>query len=208
MVGRSLALVATVVLYVSLPARGQETTTPDEPSAVVNDSAAPAQGKLAIKPSEEDRPLSPWRRFPQHILSDQKAIWTSPLRINRENAKWWIGFGAATGALIATDKWTSKQLPNTKDQVEVAKWTSRIGASYTLVPLAGALYFTGAATNKHHLRETGLLAIEALTDTMIVTTAIKAATQRERPTEGDGNGRFWKGAGRFWNDGASVMRHK
>src|SRR5258708_9711853 len=39
-----------------------------------------------------------------NVLLDQKAAWTSPFRMHSEDVKWWVGFGAATAALIATDK--------------------------------------------------------------------------------------------------------
>jgi hypothetical protein len=57
----------------------------------------------------------------KNIVVDQKRIWTSPFRITRQTAKWWLIFGAATGALIATDRRTSQQLPNTGRQVSFSR---------------------------------------------------------------------------------------
>jgi len=42
--------------------------------------------------------------MPANVLRDQKALWASPFRIQRKNAKWWIAMGAVTGVLIATDR--------------------------------------------------------------------------------------------------------
>src|SRR5580700_9806019 len=53
--------------------------------------------------------IHPFRRMPRYILQDQKAIWTSPAHTARSDVKWWALFGAAAGALIATDKYTEKQ---------------------------------------------------------------------------------------------------
>ena len=69
-----------------------------------------------------------WKDLPKNILRDQKAIWTSPLHIDRNNAKWWVLFGAGTAALIATDKKFNEHLPNSNTQLNASKWASRLGA--------------------------------------------------------------------------------
>ena len=79
------------------------------------------------------------------VVLDQKQIWTSPFRMTRRNAKWWLIFGAATGALIATDRRSAQQLPNTGDQVAVSRGVSRLGAAYTLAPIAGGFYLSAPA---------------------------------------------------------------
>src|SRR4051812_28474372 len=99
--------------------------------------------KLAV-PSQQSDPqvhpavtgdLTPKERgIIPNIWSDQKTIWTSPLRINRKNARWWVLFGGATAALIATDHRTSNVLPNTTSQISISRNVSRIGAVYTTLP--------------------------------------------------------------------------
>lgn len=150
-----------------------------------------------------DRPLT-WRPFVRHIGQDQKSLWLSPFRAGRKEAKWWLLFGTATGGLIASDKWTSKQLPNTPDQIAVSRAASRFGAAYTVAPGVLAFYAIGAARGDERMRETGLIGAEALANAVLVNAALKVATWRERPLEGDGDGRFWKGSGRLWNSGASF----
>ena len=41
------------------------------------------------------------------IIHDQKVIWTSPFRLDREDAKWAIPAFVGVGALITTDRYTS-----------------------------------------------------------------------------------------------------
>jgi membrane-associated phospholipid phosphatase len=136
-------------------------------------------------------------KLARNILLDQKRIWTSPFHVNRQNAKWWLIFGAATGALIATDRRTSQQLPNTGDQVAFSRGVSRVGAIYTLVPIAGGLYLGGVLSKQSKLRDTGLLGAEALVDGLIVSEVLKAATGRQRPLEGNGGGNFFHGSDGF-----------
>ena len=117
--------------------------------------------------------------------------------MTRQSAKWWLIFGAATGALIATDRRTSQQLPSTGHQVAFSRDVSQLGAAYTLVPIAGAFYLGGVLTKQSKLRDTGLLGGEALVDGLIVSEVFKAATGRQRPLEGDGGVHFFHGSDGF-----------
>ena len=135
--------------------------------------------------------------FAKDILHDQKQLWTSPFRMKSRDVKWWLIFGAATGALIATDHRTSQELPNTADQMTYSRDVSRLGAAYTIIPIAGGLYFAGVLTGHSKLRDTGLFGGEALVDSLIVSEALKAATGRQRPLEGDGGGHFFHGSDSF-----------
>lgn len=141
----------------------------------------------------------PFLRMPGFILRDQGSIWTSPFHTRRKDIKWWVVFGTVTGALIATDKWTEKQLPNTNTQVRLGNDASKIGAGYTLIPIATGLYFLGTAKKSGRLREAGILSVETLIDTTLIETMIKSATDRARPLEGNRNGGFWDSSGRPWN---------
>src|SRR6185503_10002771 len=86
-----------------------------------------------------------WRDIPKNIFHDEKAIFTSPLHINRENARWWLLFGGATAALIASDQKITNTLPQTTAFTTPSRWTSRFGAPYSLFPLWGTFYLVGKA---------------------------------------------------------------
>jgi len=157
--------------------------------------AAPAAA--LAQDAYEATPRDSAKQLAQNIVLDQKRIWTSPFRMTRQDAKWWLIFGAVTGALIATDHRTSQQLPNTRDQLAVGRGVSRLGAVYTLVPIAGGFYLGGVLTRQSKLRDTGLLGAEALVDGVIVSEVLKAATGHQRPMEGDGGGHFFHGSDAF-----------
>src|SRR4029077_14678017 len=134
--------------------------------------------------------VHPFVRMPKYILHDQKAIWTSPFHTTKEDAKWWAIFGVATGVLIATDKHTVNQFPNSSTQVSVSTWGSRFGAAYSLIPMSAGFYFIGTGEHNDRLRETGHIAVEpAITSTMVVE-VLKSARDRARPREAGGKGRF------------------
>jgi membrane-associated phospholipid phosphatase len=212
------ALLLTAALAsISLPVFGQ-TPPPPEPNqqapAAQQEKTSPPKDEaqrsvLEVKPGSEaikNKDLwertgyfHPFVRMPKYVLQDQKNIWTAPFHTAKSDIKWWVIFGSATGVLIATDKWTAKELPNTNGQVRLGTTTSRIGAAYSLVPISAGFYFLGTKAGNERFRETGLLGFETLIDTTIVESVIKMATHRARPLEGDGKGHFWDSSGSFLN---------
>jgi membrane-associated phospholipid phosphatase len=153
----------------------------------------PAPGGEVIKPKdlyEGTGYFHPFVRMPTYIWQDQKAIWTSPFHTSKTDMKWWLIFGGATGALIATDKYVSKNAPNNPTLKTLGNDVSYLGEAYTLIPIASGFYFLGTAYGSDHFRETGLLSFEALADVTILQFAIKSIADRQRPTEGNGSGRF------------------
>jgi membrane-associated phospholipid phosphatase len=138
-----------------------------------------------------------WRDIPRNVLNDEKAIFTSPFHINRENAKWWVLFGAGTAALIASDQKISDSLPQTNKLTTPSRWTSRLGAPYSLYPLWSMFYLVGKAGDNPRARDTGRLGIEALIDTEITVNILKTVTQRPRPVIKGESVRFFKGGNSF-----------
>lgn len=180
----------TGLLVITLALRAQEQTAIQ---------AAPAAPVIEQKDLWENSGLlHPFRRMPRFVIRDQAAIWTSPIHTAKRDLKWWAIFGGATAALVATDRWTVGQLPNSKTQVSISTWTSRIGSAYTLTPLTAGFYLLGSKFHNERFRETGLIAFETLIDANIVSEAIKLVADRARPLENNGRGRFETASSR-WN---------
>src|SRR5712692_9949858 len=121
------------------------------------------------------------RRFFKNILRDQRAIWTSPLHLEGDDAKWLVPLGLSTGTLIATDRRTAGALHNDRLRLNISRDVAYLGSAGGASSIAGAFYLIGRATHNARARETGLLGGEALIDGGIVAFAIKHATQRRRP---------------------------
>src|ERR1700692_254794 len=130
-----VAVKTLVALFVASsfarPALGQTPSSDTSAEVEETEKRAPT---LEVKPGPEvikDKDLwnetgylHPFLRMPKYVLQDQKAIWTSPFHTTKKDAKWWAIFGVATGVLIATDKTTVKQFPNSSTQVSVSTWGS------------------------------------------------------------------------------------
>ena len=218
------ALVTLLVASLfAMPAFSQGSGDTDEPSEKPASTIEVKPGAPVLKDKDlwnESGIVHPFLRMPRYILQDQKAIWTSPFHTAKKDVKWWAILGVGTAALIATDKHTINQFPNSKTQVSVSTWGSRFGAAYTLVPISAGFYFLGTGEHQDRLRETGLIGFEALLDATIVGEAVKIASDRARPLEGNGKGRFEDSPNGRWSSGfpsghaisswamASVVAHQ
>jgi len=140
------------------------------------------------------------KKFFVNILDDQRAIWTSPFHMSGRDAKWLAPLGVSTIALIATDRRTSGKLVENGDnlnRLRISRYVSRLGSTVSTAGVAAGIYLTGRATHNDHLRETGLLGAEALIDSDIVVTALKTASQRQRPPKDHSSGEFFDGGSSF-----------
>ena len=200
--------VCLFVSFLALPAFCQTSSGPPAGTKSTQDHEAQRStldvqpGPQAIKHKDlwaQTGYFHPFVRMPKYVLQDQKAIWTSPFHTSKANAKWWAIFGVATAALIATDQYTAKNAPNNDTLVRLGTDTSHIGAAYTLLPISAGFYFLGTKAGSQHFREAGMLSFETLVDTTLVELAIKSVTNRARPLEGSGKGRFWDSSGPPWN---------
>jgi hypothetical protein len=178
--------------------RAQSNPTPDAAAASTANAGDGEDARDRILYAEETERLKPLTtKLARNILMDQKDIWTSPFHMSRHDAIPWIAAGAATAALIATDRRIATQLPNTVDQVSISKDVSDLGAVYTILPVTAGLYIGGAFGHNPKARETGILGGEAVLDSLIVVEALKLVTQRPRPLESNGRGDFFTGGASF-----------
>ncbi len=180
-----LALVLT-----AHPLRAQEASS----SAVVDVKGPEAPDQAA----PEEQKHSAAGRFLRDVWTDQKAIWTSPRRMNRRRFfTIALPLAAATAGLIATDERAVNWLPNTPDQIRWSGRASKIGAAYALGGLTGGMMIAGKITHKPAAFRAGVNAAEALANSVITNYAIKGVTQRERPDQDNGEGGFWHGGMSF-----------
>ncbi len=178
---------AFLLLTIILPAFAQD--VPDENVEDARDRVYYPGDTESIKPLA--------RKLIGNIWLDQKEIWTSPFRMNRSDAKWWIGFGAATAVLVATDRRTSKTFENSSGQVRFGNDLSKIGATYSVVPFVAGFYAYGVLLDNPRAREVGVLGSEALLDSLIVVEVLKPIIGRNRPDATKERGNFFAGGDSF-----------
>jgi len=180
-------------LFILIPTGITRAQTPE-----ANDTQPTQSQSLQPVPASTDREEpSLERQFFKNILRDQKAIWTSPFRLHKHDSRWLIPVLAGTTALFLSDDETAENLSNNATWHSVSSNVSSLGIHYTDAGIAGAFYLVGRLTHNERARETGILSGEALVDGILVGQALKLVTQRPRPKEDNGHGRFFRGGSAF-----------
>ncbi len=168
------------------PAEGQESSSATE---------------LKLKPERNENSLG--IHLIENIAADQRAIWTSPLRVQLTDAEWLVPLGLLTGGLLATDTEFSKHVSNSPTRLKYSTDLSNYGL-YSMAGLAGGLYLWGHITHDEHKRETGILAGEAAADSYMATTALEYAFGRQRPLTNNYQGNFFQGGTSMPSDHAAI----
>ena len=177
---------------VAVPASAEteRTATEKKPLPAQNTTGTdPSDPATNAKAKAEDLVSKPQTDFRKNLVRDQKAIWSSPFRLTRRDLKWLIPFGLATAALIATDRSTTSLVSHTGT---LQPFSQGVGhAAKSSVIIAFGTYFYGRHVKDKRLEETGVLAVEALINTAVVTGITKFITKRARPNIDGGKGVFF-----------------
>jgi membrane-associated phospholipid phosphatase len=133
------------------------------------------------------------RHFTGNVLDDQKYIWTSPLRLRLSDAAWLTPLIGVTAGLMVTDRTASREITRGSHQ-QLSNDFSNAGLGVFGLT-AGTMYATGIRLGNYHMRETGLLSMEAGVDALGVDEALKYVFLRQRPFLGTGAGSFFQSGG-------------
>ncbi len=208
------ALICAALIYGPRPAFAQTTDSSGE-------QAQEAQSVSGASPSDQtsEAQQQPSTRSAicgvahlgqclKDIGHDQAGIWTSPLRLSPRDAFWVAPFAAGTGVALHYDAQAQQNLGIDKSRIDASNIVSGFGSPYATLGGAAGLYFLGIGTHNEHLAETGRLGAEAVIDSLLVVEALKLATNRERPNEGNGQGGFWPHGTRTYSlDGSFPSGH-
>jgi membrane-associated phospholipid phosphatase len=139
----------------------------------------------------------------RHVLQDEKAILTSPLHARPSDLLWIAPFGIATGVAIDYDAHALRSLGVHPQRENDFQHVSDVGV---YLPVAGVVagYAAGAVRGDDYLKQTAVIAGEAMVDSLILNEGLKYAINRQTPSQGDGTGRFWPHGTKTWPDGQSM----
>src|SRR5271156_4159289 len=128
---------------------------------------------------------------PRRLLLDQKAIWTSPLHLRPSDALWLLPLGSATGLLIGSDQHTMNSLIHINaDDRSTFNTLSDAGVA-ALGAMPASMYLWSLFNYAPQAHETGLLAGEAVADSLAVSEVGKLISRRDRPLVNDAKGDFF-----------------
>src|SRR5947209_414273 len=166
------------------------------------DNAGDASGQPLVVETDASRHPTELA-LPRYILQDQRDFWMSPLHLRRSDFSLLVPFLGISSGLIASDTQIEKNLPKSATLIKRSNTFSNLGIGVS-AGAAGGFYLLGQLTQNQHRRETGLLSAEAVSDSFIVTEAVKGFSARQRPLEGDHKGGFWRGGSSFPSEHASA----
>lgn len=194
-ISRSFLVSLVAILIVSLMA---STSFAQQP--VIDSNAQQPDIDSTATPASDS---NLFKRVFKDIYNDQKAIYNSPFTVKKRNLKFIIPFAAVTATLISTDEQVNKVLSKQGNFVSNSGRISNIGSFYTMFGTAGAFYLAGKISGNDHIKKTGGLGLEALTDSLILSSVLKTISRRERPDKSFQEGRFLVG-GRSFPSGHAV----
>jgi len=128
--------------------------------------------------------------FMRNLARDQKDIWTSPFKVKIQDLNWLVPMAGLTAGMLNADAELSSRVTATNTFSKHSSTLSNAGLGLAIGG-SGGLYLLGKIRGDSHQQETGILAIEAATDSLVVTEAFKLVTQRARPTDGNQHGDFF-----------------
>ena len=137
-----------------------------------------------------DRPVS-WKQLVPNFLDDQKQIWTFPARLNHGSN--WVSTVAilgGTAALVALDPHDAPYFRRTSSFQGFNRVFSSHATTIGIIATPVSLYFTGLVRKDSKMQRTALLAGEAMADSELLSTVLKDATGRARPSQLSTTGNF------------------
>lgn len=178
-----LIAISTSLLLSSASAQEPpDATRPAEPG----EKQLPASVPQSSIPMTSDTSRTNGKAIFTRFANDQKQIYTAPFQ--RRNLKWDVLFIACTGGLIAADKHITGSISH--NDVSTSQAISNAGL-YSTFAGTGIILVSGIVKNDDRATETGYLSFEAAANTLAVGAFTQVIAGRERPLEGQGNGRFW-----------------
>ncbi|HEV1995875.1 MAG TPA: capsule assembly Wzi family protein [Candidatus Acidoferrum sp.] len=169
------------------------------------ESAKPASKTEKSTPADTTRknPPEPREGIWKDFFNDQKQVWTSPSRIRFADTTWLVPLGGVTAGLLLTDRQLSGHLSRNPNTIQHYRTLGTAGVA-SLVGVGGGFYLWGKWTHEDHRRETGFLAGEAVINSLVVVEVMKYSTERSRPFQGDGGGKFLNGGTSFPSEHAAA----
>src|SRR3984957_20618434 len=170
MTQRGAKIVLNCFLYVTVQmicgtCVAQTSELPVQPfpqSADVNSDPGGMNTSSQVDAQDPNRPTtnSIGIEFLKNLLSDQKAIWTSPAHLHWADGTWLFPLAAVTAGFFATDRAVPPALSTDVNKLNRYTSVSNYGV-YSLIGAGGGLYILGKLSHNDHERETGILAGEA-----------------------------------------------
>jgi hypothetical protein len=168
----SVALIVLCTFAAPPHVVGQTSASDEAPNAPQSSHAVPSF----------DRPVS-WKLMLPNILSDQKHIWSFPVTLaHGHNWLPTVAILGTTAGLFALDPIEGNYFRRSSSYHEFNTIFSGNHTGIGLIAAPASFYVVGLIKKDEKAQHTALLAGEAVADAEILTTVLKDATKRVRPS--------------------------
>ncbi len=168
------------------PATAEESAVPYRKNSLPFPSEAPALSQAGKTDPPDVTIKSAVRSLPR----DQLTIWTSPFKARIQDLTWLVPLMVTSGVLIGSDQQSLAREHSNATAVRRSTTISNAGLALML-GLPAVTYVSSLLNGSRREHETGILAGEAVVDSLIVDEALNVLTARARPTLTGGDGRFF-----------------
>jgi membrane-associated phospholipid phosphatase len=127
----------------------------------------------------------------KRIAQDEVGMTRSIFHIQRSSLPAILGIAAATGVSLKFDKQMSQTLTNLPMSRNALGREADLAGVYGPFGIGGLLYVAGSVLDKPRVRETGILATEAMVDAALMGKALKFVTNRQAPGSGPNSFNFY-----------------
>jgi hypothetical protein len=152
--------------------------------------------------------------FLKNLVTDQGSIWTSPIHIRFADGAWLFPLATVTGIFLATDQSMAEAVSKKPSSFNRYRSISDYGVA-SMAGVGVGFYLFGRVSHDEHKRETGVLAGEAVIDSLAVNKVLQYSLGREGPGTDQSRGLFFQGGTSFPSDHsiaawsiASVIAHE
>ena len=190
-----ILLYSALVLSQGASARAQSSAGPN-PQPIFDSSALPdapsPQTPNAAPDGHDSNANITLRATPANILKDQAAIWTSPAHIREHDLALLVPLVLATTLTMTVDHqvMSSARLDDSSLNNHAATASNGLLGGFVVAP--AVIYGLGQIHHDDHATESGLLAGEAMVDSLVVNEVLKAVSMREGPTLDGAKGKFFQ----------------
>jgi hypothetical protein len=158
---------------------------------VLSGAAVHAQSTSQLPNAPTPAPDEPTlRNVPRNLMHDQAGIWTFPVHMNSTGALEGIVLVVAAAGLGADDRHIMQNHFNNPTTNQHANTASE-GLTGLFGAAPAVFYGIGHLRHDDDAQRTGVMAGEAIVDSLAVNQAIRICARRERPAVDDAKGKFF-----------------
>src|SRR5262245_33432857 len=147
---------ATHAIINSVSQRAGDRAVEKSDSQKSTDPSGKNSGEARSNDAAANHSQGPIKRFAIRLLSDEKAIWSSPMKLAPSDLKWLAPLAATTAVLFATDRRAVQQIDSSSQLARTSRSIANLASPQVTFGTAAGFYVIGSLSHNKRAKETGL----------------------------------------------------